>query len=300
MEFKKYQHLERFGTTEVLNIEQGKIYVFPKIDGTNASVWMDYPILKSGSRNRELSLGSDNAGFHAWASSQDNLIKFFYGYPNLRLYGEWLVPHSLKTYRDDAWRKFYVFDVCRDLEDGEVEYLPFEEYEPLLKQFDIDYIPPMAIVNNCTYEKLIELLATNTFLVKDGAGAGEGIVIKNYQFKNKYGRTTWAKIVTSEFREKHTKEMGASYVDMKPPVEQEIVDAFITTAMVDKVYDKISVANYGWTSRYIPQLLNTVYYDLVREEGWNFIKKFKNPTINYSILQHATFNKVKKIKAELF
>jgi hypothetical protein len=37
MEFRKYQHIERFGTTEVKNIELGKVYVFPKIDGTNGS-----------------------------------------------------------------------------------------------------------------------------------------------------------------------------------------------------------------------------------------------------------------------
>jgi hypothetical protein len=29
-EFRKYQHLERFGTSEVQNIELGDCYVFPK------------------------------------------------------------------------------------------------------------------------------------------------------------------------------------------------------------------------------------------------------------------------------
>ena len=32
MDFRKYQHIERFGTTEVDGIELGKCYVFPKID----------------------------------------------------------------------------------------------------------------------------------------------------------------------------------------------------------------------------------------------------------------------------
>lgn len=305
MEFKKYIHLERFGTTEVLNIEQGKIHIFPKIDGTNASLWCEcdglYTVeLQAGSRNRKLHIDNDNAGFFNWAVKQKNIERFFTENPHLRLYGEWLVPHSLKTYREDAWRNFYVFDVCEDNGDGEMTYIPFERYEPILKKYNIEYIPPIAIVENCTYDKLIEYLNSNNYLIKDGEGAGEGIVIKNYDFVNKYGRVIWAKIVTSEFREKHTKEMGASQFAMKPPVEQEIIDTYLTQAVVDKVYDKITVANDGWSTKFIPQLLNTVYYDLVREECWNFVKKFKNPTINYSILQHIAFNKVKQLRTDIF
>ena len=41
MEFKKYQHVERFGNIEVEGIELGKCYIFPKIDGTNASIWIN-------------------------------------------------------------------------------------------------------------------------------------------------------------------------------------------------------------------------------------------------------------------
>lgn len=63
MDFRKYQHIERFGTSEVEQIEIGTCYVFPKIDGTNSSVWLNDGELCAGSRNRQLSLESDNAGF---------------------------------------------------------------------------------------------------------------------------------------------------------------------------------------------------------------------------------------------
>lgn len=296
--FNKYQHLERFGTDEVLNIEVGVCHIFPKIDGTNASIWWNDG-LQAGSRNRHLSLDNDNAGFLSWAIEQENLKLMCATCPDLTFYGEWLVPHSLKTYRSAAWKKFYIFDiVCHD-KDGNPSYIHYDDYKGMLDHYQVDYIPPLATVNNCNYDKLIQLLEFNNFLIEDGKGAGEGIVIKNYDYKNKYGRTTWAKIVTSEFREKHTKEMGASYVDMKPPVEQSIVDEFVTQALVDKVYAKISQEN-GFTSRQIPQLLSTVFYDLVREESWNFIKKHKNPTINFSILQHIAYRKVKELLPNLF
>ena len=37
MSFRQYMHIERFGNEEVLGIELGESYVFPKLDGTNAS-----------------------------------------------------------------------------------------------------------------------------------------------------------------------------------------------------------------------------------------------------------------------
>jgi hypothetical protein len=68
---------------------------------------------------------------------------------------------------------------------------------------------------------------------------------------------------------------------------------------VEKEFAKIEVAD-GWTSKMIPRLLNTVYYSLVKEESWNFIKEHKNPTIDYRKLMHFVFNEVKTKKPELF
>ena len=70
MKFRKYQHIERFGTDEVLGIDDGLNYIFPKIDGTNSSVWLDEGVITAGSRNRELTLDKDNAGFCAWVSNK--------------------------------------------------------------------------------------------------------------------------------------------------------------------------------------------------------------------------------------
>ena len=134
MEFKKYQHLERFGNDEVEGIELGKLYIFPKLDGTNAQVWLDDEgNIKAGSRNRELTLEKDNAGFYKFVLENENIKKYLEKHPTHRLYGEFLVPHSLKTYREDAWRRFYIFDVCLDKEDGSVEYIPYDIYKPLVE-----------------------------------------------------------------------------------------------------------------------------------------------------------------------
>lgn len=292
MAFIKYQHIERLGTTETEGIEMGVCYVFPKIDGTNGSLWWEDGLC-AGSRRRQLSAESDNAGFFGWAQAQE-FDKFFKAYPDLRLFGEFLVPHSLRTYVDSAWRNFYVFDVM----DGGGNYMPYEEYAEILAPFAIEYIPPITKIKNPTHDTLINFLPQNTYLIKDGCGAGEGIVIKNYEFVNKYGRVTWAKCITNEFKAKHVKEMGVGEKKQKTGPEELIVNDYITPELVEKEYAKIALE--GWSSKQIPRLLNTVYYCLIKEESWNFVKKLKNPIIDFKRLQALTFAKVKETKPELF
>ena len=293
MEFLKYQHVERFGTTETNGIENGMCYVFPKIDGTNAQVWKN-GILMAGSRNRELSLENDNADFYKWVLEQDNIDLFFCKYPHLRLYGEWLVPHSLKTYEEKAWRNFYVFDVM----EGE-RYLPYEEYAALLEPFGIEFIPPLCKVENPSYERLISQLEKNGYLIEDGKGIGEGIVIKNYNYKNKYGRVTWAKIVTNEFKAKHAKCQVTEIKESKI-IEQEICEKYVTKALVEKELAKIENECGDWSSKYIPRLINTVYYCLITEECWNFVKEFKFPNVDFKRLQFFCTQQIKTQMPVLF
>lgn len=306
MTFQQYQHIERLNTAETEHIELGECYIFPKIDGTNGSIWISEGQIKSGSRTRELTLEKDNAGFLEWVLQQKNIADYLKENPTHRLFGEWLVPHSLKTYREKAWRNFYVFDVTVDKiesevlheSDTKVKYLHYEEYKPLLEKHGISFIPPICKITNGSYEQFINQLINNVFLIEDGKGNGEGIVIKRYDFRNKYNRPTWAKIVTSEFKEKHSKEMG--YPDMKGEkmVEFEIANEFVTQALVEKEYAKIALE--GWNSKMIPRLLHTVFYSLVKEDCWEFVKKHKTPTIDFKRLQHFTFAQVKIKKPELF
>lgn len=296
-EFTKYMHLERIDTQETADILNGTIHIFPKIDGTNASVWVNFDTeeIQAGSRNRELSVESDNAGFHRWVTEQREVGKWgvFDEYPDWILYGEWLVPHSLKTYRDDAWRDFYVFDVL-DTTTG--LYLSYDTYKPVLEAYGINYIPPIAIIHNAfgSKEKLVELLDRTGYLLKDGETKGEGIVIKRYDFVNKYGRTVWAKMITNEFKEKHHKEMGAPEINGTRLIEQDIIDEFLTEEFILKEKAKLEIED-GWHSKLIPKLLGVVFYEFIREETWNWVKKYKNPQgISFSLLNKLCIEKTKR------
>lgn len=294
-DFLKYMHLERYGNDSVDGIEVGINYIFPKLDGTNAQVWLGKDGLQFGSRNRVLSLDNDNAGFMNANHKCEKLKAFFAEYPKYRLYGEWLVPHSLKTYRDDAWRKFYIFDVADDL--GNM--LPYDNYKGVLDKCGLEYLAPLAIIKNGSYEQYQQCLQKNVFLIKDGEGIGEGIVIKNYAFTNKFGEQVWAKLISNSFKEVHHKEMGAPIVG-HDLIEEKIVRDFVTPDLIGKVYSKIKNDMGGWESKYIPRLLETVFYDLITEETWDILKKYNNPKIDFRLLKTLTIGEVKRVMSNLF
>ena len=311
--FIRYPHLERLGNKEVEDIEHGVCHIFPKLDGTNASVWFkgyhkgecdDTMLLGAGSRNREVSLESDNQGFAAWVTLQTShgkeehspLEMFFSEHRRKRLYGEWLVPHTLKGYANTAWNKFYVFDVY---DDETQQFIPYEEYQPWLEQYKIDYIPCFWKAKNLSYEQAVHYAKECRFLLKEDCPMGEGVVIKNYNWINQFGRQTWAKVVTAEFKAEHVRAMGPMEHETKL-VEDTIVNYAVTPALVEKEYTKIVVENGGWSSKYIPRLLETMYYCLVTEELYTALKKTNFPSVNFKTLKHFCTAKVKELKPELF
>jgi len=302
MSFLRYPHLERLGNIEVEAIELGTAYVFPRLDGTNASMWID--VINNrfgfGSRNRELTRENDNAGFmNEMLDSQmtSGYFDLLHDNPHLRLYGEWLVPHTLKDYRDDAWRKFYIFDVYDESKD---RFLTYDEYKPLLDSYkDVHYIPCIKIIKNGTREQFQHEIQHARFLLKDDAKFPEGIVIKNYTWENKFKRQTWAKIIGGEFKDDFHKQWGASELDNKPN-EEVLIERIVTPQLVEKEYAKIVVEDNGWSSKAIPRLLETVFRCVVVEELYSCWRDIKYGTINGKSLKAFTIQRVKQLKPELF
>ncbi len=324
--FRKYDHVERLDHPDVEGIDIGEVHIFPKIDGTNASVWLDdatlvedEPSLRCGSRRRQIGTESDNHGFAAWIEEHRGAwLALFRQRPGWIIYGEWLVPHTLKTYRDNAWRRFWVFDVF-DVDSG--RYVPFDDYVELLDAHDVDVIWPLAVATNPTRDSVAGWVKANTFLIKDGEGAGEGIVLKNYAWTNLYGRQPWAKIVRNEFKEQHKKAMGVPTPDGAFQVELAAVEELLTAEMVQKTLMRIQHEVIGWTpdggddedianaisdceanrGKIIPRLLETVYHDFVVEETWTILKKWKqHQTIDFKRLRAAVIARTKSLTPELF
>jgi len=284
----KYQHVARFGEEDCLGIENGKCYLQPKVDGTNSVLWWDGE-LKCGSRTREVNPNNDNQKFADYILSEPlRYEKLLDTFQNCVVYGEWTKKKHTVKYIPEAMGKFYVFDIRR--RDG--TYITPEEYEPVLKALEIDYIPVIAVLENPTYEQLVEVMNQNTFLVEDGTG--EGIVIKRFDYINQWNRIVWAKIVAEEYKqEKHKVKK-----DYPPDMIEIQITEILTDAFIEKEYLKL--AEDGWNAKKIPILLNTVFHEFINDEIWNILKKFRFPTINFKTLNYLVISRIKEVKKELF
>jgi hypothetical protein len=98
----------------------------------------------------------------------------------------------------------------------------------------------------------------------------------------------------------HGKSMGPPVLQTQESIEQKIVEQFVTESFVEKEFTKIINEEEEEHSKLIPKLLGRIWYELVNEESWNILKAFKNPTIDFKILNRLTIQKIKEIKKDLF
>lgn len=289
--FKKYMHIERYGSDEVKGITKGKCFIFHKLDGTNASVWEEDGEILAGSRNRQLTLDRDNQGFYAWVKQhEEEFLDFFEEHPNWRLYGEWLVPHTLKNYKQDAWEHFYVFDTYSHERE---EYISFKEYSDALKSVEcVKIIPPITIVENPNKQMLLKLSKQADYLVEEGIG--EGIVIKRYDFLNAWGDRIWAKIVRDDFREMHK-----SNFTPKDSLEAHLAEKYVTRGRIKKILAKMRESSALRRKR-IPELFGRVWHDIITEEAWEIIKDNNKPILDFNDFYHEVIICIKENCPELF
>lgn len=220
--------------------------------------------------------------------SQPKFKTYLYAHPNHRLFGEWLVPHTIRGYRVDAWRKLYVFDVM----EGE-RYLNYDEYYDELLKFEIPLVKCFERLEKPTLEDVTKLLDRCTFLMQDGQ-PGEGIVIKRYDFVNRFGKTVWAKLVhpAAKVATKLQRPITADSVEI------QIAEKFLTAELVEKEFAKLAAD--GWQRKFIPRLLGTVWHVFIVEETFNILRKFHNPKIDFGLLNRLVVERVKALKPELF
>lgn len=297
MSFIRYQHIERLGKREVDGILDGLCYIFPKLDGTNGSIWVangdPAGEFQFGSRNKHLK-GTDNHGFRTSIMKNQELLKrlndYFGLHPDTRLFGEWMVPHTVTGYRDEVWRRFWVFDVGLDTGNG-LRYLPYRTYQPWLNWAGLDYIPTEAVVDHPSMSDLILRRDNNTWMMKEGE-VGEGIVIKRYDFVNRYDATVWAKLVRGDYNPRNKAPKPKPFKD----VEQAVVERYLTPALIRKEFAKIE----DWNKKKIPELIGRVFHVLINEEIWDIVKRYKNPIIDFKKLKRKTVNKIREVMPDLF
>lgn len=301
--FTEYLHVERLEKDAVQGILNGECYLFPKMDGTNASLWLDEEgNLCSGSRTRQLVVDNDNAGFYSLSHDAENkefrrIYRFLQANPNLIIYGEWMgatkFVGSIKYYNEEAKGKFFIFDVY----DTETEtFYSYGAYTKALLDYGLeDYIIPcLEVIHNPSVEELVEVAENHRYMLNHNDRCGEGIVIKNYDFRNRWGAYAVAKLVLDEF--KQNKSKSRKKIDITAgEIEKAIIDYYITDSELSKSKSKVCVLNDAEefdvkSGKMIGMFLNMIFNDLL-DECSNWVKRFKNPTINFKMLKDITYIK---------
>ena len=297
MQYKSYQHIEKLGNKEVEGILKGKCSIQPKIDGTNGVVWLgDDGIIHAGSRRRDLTLDNDNAGFYNTVIKDDNIRKYLLDHKDHYLYGEWLVPHTIRYYHPESWKHFYVFDIF-SYDRG---YIPYDEYSKELDKYGISYIPEIISIDNPTMEDLTKYLKETKYLIPEDK-MSEGIIIKNYEYRNQYGRCTYAKIVAEEFFNTKSILRMKNHEAKDKTSEKDIVTTMLSEPLIRKEFAKIKLA-YPDIRRQelIGRTLNTIFHVFIHEELLDYIEK-KKPLINFYYLKKECDERIKEVlRSELF
>lgn len=268
-DFVRYQHIERLGMcgNELDGLLEGEVYVFPKIDGANHCVYFDKDLnrVAIASRNQLLSEGYDSTGFWHFVKDHPEITEFVIRHPNLRLYGEYLTPHTIKNYADYAWNRWYIFDIW---DDERAKWLSPVYCIDLIADVmkpqsqDITYIPWIARLKDPSMDDLMRCMDADDYLMKNGVrGQGEGIVIKNFYYLNPYGRRTWGKIVRESFKAKaYSKNKG----EKKELPEEKSTAESISKEFVSKEFHKFTTdKGRVWSMSMTPDFLRYVW-----EEWW--------------------------------
>ena len=292
--FIRYQHIERYPCSEVDGINKGRTYIFPKLDGTNSSIWVekdgDTIEYCAGSRNNKLTEQWDNAGFYKTILTKyPEYYEVLTKHPELIIYSEFLVPHTIKDYQIDAWNKAYVFDV---LDTENHRWLSYEEYRDLLTPYGFNIIPPLAVVDSpiLTNEYIQSLLNNNHYLMIDDEHIGEGIVIKNYDYKNPYGRTTWAKIVNPTFKN----NSRAKFKGLPDNgIYTEIIQKLLTPEALQHEYLKF-IDEYGeLRAELYPKFLGLTWNGWLEDNWKKIIKLAGKNDINFNTLHKDVVETIK-------
>jgi hypothetical protein len=262
MQFKQYPKILALHKEECEGILVGKCYVQEKVDGANASIWLgDDGEIHYGSRTRDLFLAKDNFnGFGDWIeTNKEELAKFFFNYPSFRLNGEWLVRHTI-GYNETSYKKFYIFDI----EDNEEYTLDIDIMYNMLLVFSFPKVQLFGVFENPTKEQLEEFVGKTCLGQK-----GEGIVIKNLDFVNKFGNSQFAKIVGQEFKENNAITFGGNNKFSDTYHEMYYVNKFMNLARVTKIFHKTESEKGRLDMKNIPEIMSRCYHDLITEESWD-------------------------------
>lgn len=196
MEQHKYHSIVRYGhksTQEVLN-KGDQIIIQEKIDGANASFAVIDGELKCWSRNKELDAGNTLEGFYGWVKDNIDADKLLEG---VIYFGEWTARH--KVVYEGHEKEFFLYDIFNlQLE----EYVSFSMVRDEAKRLGLQLVPVFFEGEFESFDQLMSYVGrTDLNGTLGGEPSGEGIVIKNVNYRDRFGKQLFVKLVIDKFAE---------------------------------------------------------------------------------------------------
>jgi hypothetical protein len=234
VEQKKYQDITRLGhktTIGVLN-EGDHIVIQEKIDGANASFCRgEFGEILAFSRNHQLSEENNLGGFYQFIQSK--LLELEAINDHCIFFGEWTNPHKVKY--PEHQKQFFLYDIF-DTRTG--EYLPFEQVEDASNFLDLNLVPVFYKGEYKGFDHLMSFVGrTDLGGMLGDIPQGEGIVVKNIDYKDRFGNQKFVKLVTDKFAEVQ-KQKAPKDPQVEQTQESVFVGQTVTDARVEKFLHK--------------------------------------------------------------
>lgn len=269
-EIKKYTDVIRYGKASTRDVIQvgDIISITEKIDGANASFTYDVDNpLGVSCYSRRLPLTTDNTlrGFYGWVNENIVPIKEKLN-PRYRYIGEWLVSHKIQ-YQEDKYHQFYMFSIwdeeteqylSDDIVISEAERLGLKTVEYFYRGEFISYEHMSSFIGKSNMTKVPNM--------------GEGIVVKNSNYFDNFGKQVFVKLVSEKFAEVQKQKLPKN-----PNINEKevaIIKSILTKPRVEKLMlklvdeglmnkDDFVIENMG---KLLKLLGNRVLEDMVKEE----------------------------------
>jgi len=275
-EIKKYTDVVRLGKSQTANVIQEGDYISitEKIDGANSSFCIDETNelgVSCYSRNTPLSEENRLRGFYDWVLNNIVPIKDRLN-PNYRYYGEWLIHHRV-IYKPEMYNNFYLFSIW---DEEKQEYLPDEIVKLEANKLNIQTVTYFYEGKYISFEHLMSFVGKSDKTLEPNDG--EGVVVKNVNYKDRYGNQVFVKLVSEKFAEVQKQKLPKN-----PNVDSELIEkikSVLTEARVDKLIHKLvdeglliedyTIENMG---EILKKLGSRVFEDIMKEESDLFINE---------------------------
>jgi len=278
-----YPKIHRFGHTE--NIEffnyDDEVFVEEKIDGANFQFAVaGEPVpgtplpVRFGSRNQDTDKGNNQ-----WAETVEALEVILEGKFDLLeakyiYYVEAMKPHTIQ-YDWERTPKVIGLDIYDPLLGA---MTPYEEKLIIFEKLGISVVPLIwrGQLSEISAKKLEETLPESMYY----DGPAEGIVVKNYERPNRYGRPLFCKLVRDEFKEEnlrwHRKQRQKEKA-LEPQPHTLIAERFGTSARIRKIALKIaSEKGEGIGLELMGDMIKAVTEDILEEEILTICYDYEN------------------------